>query len=317
MSYEMFNKAIEAAAINAEREKRLILGAHCNRDYEGEIKKAGESVTIHVVGGTKIYVLEKDGTYTANGTDYLGQTMSGNIAGSGKDIVQAGIPDPDADDVTDITINVKKIAIFNKLVGDYDQYLSHEKNLLGKIRTRIGSKIAETEDLEIAKTIIGFQQAKFDNTVFNPSSDKLVYTDSDSANHKVNVLDFIDSGVQYFAEKEMWDDTIYVEGSPKFGRYVRRCLGREDTDNSAILKGRKVPVYNNCGVFQTNAVTKVSAGHEYVIFRTEDAVVFADPFTEVEPYRSSKGFADCLRGFQLFDCGIAFPQEVRWAEVKY
>ena len=316
MSYEMFNKPVEAAAINAEREKHLVLGQHCNRNYDGEIKKAGESVTIHVVGGTKVFVLEKDGTYSANGTDMLGQSMTGNVAGSGKTIVQSGIPDPDADDVTDITINVKKIALFNKMVGDYDQYLSSEKNLIGQIRSRIGKTIAEAEDQYICDTICKFGECEIATTYYN-GTDALVYGDSDSANGKLNVLDFIDSLVQYFEDNEIMDDTLYIEASPKFGRFVRRCLGREDTDNSAILKGRKVPVYNKVGVFKTNAVKNVTANKEYVIIRTENAVVFADPFTEVEPYRSTKGFADGLRGFQLFDCGIAFPKEVRWAEVTY
>ena len=315
MSYKMFVESVEAEAIKAEREKHLVLAAHCNRDYEGQIKAAGETVTIHVIGGTKIYVLEKDGTYTANGTDYLGQSMSGNVAGSGKDIVQNGIPDPDADDVTDITIQVKKIALFNKKVGDYDQYLSSEKNLLGKIRSRIGQSIALAEDKEIAKTISGFTSAKAANAIFNDATDKIVIGDSDATNHKVNILDLIDSLVQIFQEREIWQDTLYLEGSPKFGRYLRRCLGREDTDNSAILEGRKVPVYNGVAFFGTNTVTV--NGTEYLFIRTKDAVVFAEPFMKVEPYRPEKGFADCLKGFELFDCGIAFPKEVLWLAPKY
>ncbi len=312
----MFNESIEAAAINAERKKRLILAAHCNRNYEGEIKQAGESVTIHVVGGTKVYVLEKDGSYSANGNDYLGQAMSGNAAGSGKTIVQSGIPDPDADDVTDIVINVKKIAIFNKMVGDYDQYLSKKKGLLGQIRGRIGGKIAEIEDQYVADTICKFAACEISTSYYNPT-EAITYGDTDATNHKLNALDFIDSLVQYFEENEIFSEKLYLEGSPKFGRYVRRTLGKEDTDNSEILDGRKVPVYNDVAIFKTNAVTKVTANKEYVIIRTKDAVVFADPFTKVEPYRSTKGFADCLRGFQLFDCGIVFPKEVRWAEISY
>lgn len=315
MSYEMFNESVEAAAINAEREKRLILVQHCNRNYDGKIRQAGESVTIHVVGGTKVFVLEKDGTYSANGTDYLGQSMTGNVAGSGKDIIQSGIPNPDNDDVTDIVINIKKIALFNKIVGDYDQYLAKKQNLLGQIRSRIGAKIAEIEDQYVCNTILGFSACQLATSYYNPSTTAIVHGTAGSG--EVNVLDFIDSLVQYFEDSEMFDDTIYIEASPKFGRYVRRALGHEDTDNSAVLKGRKVPLYNKCGVFKTNAVTKYSAGHEYLIVRTENAVVFADPFTKVEPYRSTAGFSDGLRGFQLFDCGIAFPKEVRWCEINF
>lgn len=314
MSYENLVPTIESEYILKERDRFLVFGNNCTRKYEGEISKAGEKITIYVEGNPTIYVLEKNGTYTANGTDYNGTSMSGNIAGSGKDLIQEGIPSAETMPFGEVLLEVNKVALFNVKVGDIDKKLASKKGLMGSIRRAIGKQIAKEQDMAIAKTIFGYADSKAPTSVFNQASETIVA--GTAASGQVNVLDLIDKVVEEFNNRDVADGVkIACEASPKFARYVRAAMRNIDTDNSGILNHRKCPVYNDVYVVKTNNC-KIN-GTEHACFRTTDAVAFFDPFMKIEPYRLQNGFTDCLKGFQLFDCGIVKPREVMWIQPQY
>ena len=54
MSWQNFIPAVEVKKLLKERDKYLILGAHCTREYEGEVKKAGDRVKITGIGSPTI-----------------------------------------------------------------------------------------------------------------------------------------------------------------------------------------------------------------------------------------------------------------------
>ena len=87
MPYENFIESVEAKKLLTERDKHLILAEHCTREWEGEIKKRGDSIIVKGLGRPTVYKLDKNGTYSANGVG------KGSIAGSGKDVIHKGIPD--------------------------------------------------------------------------------------------------------------------------------------------------------------------------------------------------------------------------------
>ena len=313
MSYENFIPNVEIASILKEREKYLIMAQHCTRKYEGAISKAGDSVTIYVEGNPTIYVFEADGTYSANGNDANGNPMTGNIAGSGKNLVQGGIPNAEALAYGEIILKVNKIALFNVEVGDIDQRLASKKNLMGSIRRSIARQLAIQEDEAIAKTILNYKQSEVKSSIYNPATTAIV-SGTASAN-QVNILDLVDMMVEEFNTEDVADDVELVcEFSPKGWRFLKAALRSVDTDNSAILRKRKCPTYNGVYFFKTNRMVRMVSGAKthYMIFRTLDSVAFFDPFMHIEPYRAEKGFKDCLKGFQLFDCGIVKPKEVKW-----
>jgi len=322
MSYENLVPKVEIAHILRERNRRLVFGNNCTREYEGAISKAGDSVTIFVEGNPTIYVVEKDGVYTANAVDANGTAMSGNIAGKGKDVVQNGLPDAEDVPLAEILVQVNKLAFFNVKVGNIDQRLASKKNLMGSVRRSIGKNLAIQEDLSIARTIFGYKKCEIPTSVYNSGSTVIVSGEAGAG--QVNILDLIDMVVEQFD----WDDVpdgekILSEGSPKWWRMLKAAMRKIDTDNSEIIRHRKCPVYNDVAFFKTNNAklavnpatnaTKV----EYVSFRTGKAVAFFDPFTHLEPYKKEKGFCDCLKGFQLFDCAIILEKELKWLKPKW
>ena len=314
MSYENLVPTVECEKILRERDRRLVFGNNCTREWEGNISKAGEQITIYVEGNPTIYVLETDGTYSANGNDANGTKMSGNVAGKGKDVVQHGLPDAESVPLGEILIKVNKVAFYNVEVGDIDQRLASKKNLMGNIRRGIARELAKEEDKAIAKTIFSFTKCQVKSSVYNSSTTKIVAGTAGA--NEVNILDVIDSVVELFQENDVPDgEKIVSEGTPKWWRTLKKALREIDTDNSEILRKRKCPTYNDVYFFRTNNA-KVN-GTEYVSFRTLSAVGFFDPFMKMVPYQKEKGFCDCLKGFQIFDCAIIKEKEVFWLSPKW
>ena len=94
MAYQNFIPTVWAEAINRDLEKALVFAEGCNRQYEGEVKKMGDTVRILGVGKPTI-------TTTEN-----------------KEIVLA---DPEVVDDTSVSLPIRQISYFNYKVDDIDK----------------------------------------------------------------------------------------------------------------------------------------------------------------------------------------------------
>lgn len=94
MAYQNFIPTIWSEAINRELEKALVFAEGCNRQYEGEVKKMGDTVRILGVGKPTI-------TTTSN-----------------KEITLA---DPENVDDMSVTMAIKQVSYFNYKVDDIDK----------------------------------------------------------------------------------------------------------------------------------------------------------------------------------------------------
>lgn len=94
MAYQNFIPTVWAEAINRELEKALVFAEGCNRQYEGEVKKMGDTVRILGVGKPTITTTED------------------------KEIV---LPDPETVDDTSVTLPIRQISYFNYKVDDIDK----------------------------------------------------------------------------------------------------------------------------------------------------------------------------------------------------
>lgn len=306
MAYENFIGTVEAKKLLEERDKYLCLADHCTREWEGEIKKKGDSVTIKGLGRPTIYRLTTDGTYTAN------QVANGSIAGSGKDVIHKGIPNPEELTTTSITCSVNEIALFNFLVGDIDEQQSSVKGIIERSRPKTAQDIASQQDEHVRDVIVA-------KTECNMYSDEITLTSGTASSGQTNILDFVDAVVQELRQNNVKDsEELYGECSPAFIRRLKTALRNIDTDNSAIVRGRKVTSYNGINFFTTNAMVKEGeegAKDEYVFIRTKDSVAFFDPLTHIEAYRPEGGFSDALKGFNLFDAYVVDPSACRYAKI--
>ena len=94
MAYQNFIPTVWAEAINRDLEKALVYAEGCNRQYEGEVKKMGDTVRILGVGKPTITTTED------------------------KEIV---LKDPEVVDDTSVTLPIKQISYFNYKVDDIDR----------------------------------------------------------------------------------------------------------------------------------------------------------------------------------------------------
>ena len=210
------------------------------------------------------------------------------------------------------------MAVFNSMVGDIDKELTSKYGLMGAYRKKVGKLIAEQQDQYIAKSIVNFADSE-NNATDTYTKGTGTYLTAQSTNTAssttyFNILDFIDEQIEGFNNVNIGDDIEIVgECSPSSGVTSKGLCAEIDTNNSKLIRGREVAMYNGIPFFKTGHA-KVD-NSEYPIIRTTDSVAFFDPLMHIEPYRVEKGFSDCLKGFNLYDCGIVEPKAIRWSKI--
>lgn len=309
MPWQNFVPTVEAKKLLKERDKYLILAAHCTREYEGLVKKAGDRVKIFGVGSPTIYTLEKDGTYTAN------QVGKGSIAGKGKDIIQGGIPAAENIEDTEVEFSINQMAVWNWGIGDVDAALmGGAKSKMAKLRQKQAKKLAEIHDKYVAKIMAGFKPARYKGE--GKTADGSVLIKNGTNTGSLNPCDLIDNVVQHLNEQDVSDsEALVLECSPRFWKYLKKEYRDLDTNNSAMLAGRKCGEYNDVKVFKTN--NTIVDNVEYVFIRTLDSVSFVDPYTKTKCYEPEHGFAEAVKGWNLYDAAIIDPKGLVCIPVKY
>ena len=301
MAYENFIEAVEAKKLLKERDKYLCLADHCTREYEGEIKKQGDKIKVKGLGRPTIYSIQKDGTYVADGVG------KGSVAGSGKDIIHKGIPAPEEIKGYEKEFEVNQIALFNFMVGDIDEQQSSEKGIIAKTRPKAAQDIAYEQDKYVRKVITSCKESILLGSDFqanNVAKAVKLSSKTSASSGYINILDFIDEVIQQLRQNNVKDsEELFGEVSPAFIRRLKVALRQVDTNNSKIVRGREVVPYNGVNFYMTNVMVENSA-EEYAVIRTGDSVAFFDPLTKIKPYEPENGFADAIKGFNLYDSGI-------------
>ena len=312
MAYENFIESVEANKLLKERDKHLILGDHCTREYEGEIEKQGDKIKVKGLGRATVYKLDKNGVYVADGV------AKGNIAGSGKDIIQKGIPKAEEIKGYEKEFSVNQIALFNFMVGDIDKQQSSEKGIIAKTRPKAARDIASQQDEHIRDVIVGCKECLLSGSDFQTNgvakAVKLSAKTNPSSGY-INILDFIDEVIMQLRQNNIKDsEEVFGEASPAFVRRLKVALRNIDTNNSKIVRGREVVPYNGINFFMSN-VMMADQATDYCFIRTGDSVAFFDPLTKIKPYEPEDGFADALKGFSLYDAGVLDSKACKYIKI--
>lgn len=309
MAYETFIGTVEAKKLLQERDKYLCLADHCTREWEGEVKKKGDSVTIKGLGRPTIYKLTTKGEYVA---DAVGK---GSVAGKGKDVIHKGIPDAEELSGYEKKFEVNQLALFNFMVGDIDEQQSSVKGIIAKSRPKAAQDIAAQQDEYVRDVIVANENCRVAGSDFNKA---ITLTSGTASSGQINILDFIDEVVMQLRQNNVKDsEELYGECSPAFIRRLKVALRGIDTNNSKIVRGRECTSYNGINFFMTNAMLKkeTETNREFAFIRTGDSVAFFDPLTEMKPYSPEKGFSDAIKGFNLYDAGVIDEKACKWVEI--
>ena len=279
MAYTKFIPEVWAESINRELEKAQVFIEDCNRQYEGNVSKAGDTVHILGIGKPTIKTLDR-----AN--------ASGEIDG----------PEEVEDNSLPLVIN--HISYFNYMVGDIDK-----KQAVGGLMDALSQESAYGLADEMDKFVANMAT---DTDVTKLTDDAQMVT-------KDNVLEILDDAIMKLQENNVnIASGVTVTVSPRFYKLFKQAYIGKDTDNSEKLKNGRVAMYGSVAVKLSNNVAKTESGAvDNIMIRTKKAIAFVNPLTHTEAYRPEKGFADAVKGYVLFDGKVVRPKEIININVKY
>lgn len=279
MAYSNFIPSVWAETINRELERQCVFAGDCNRIYEGEISRKGDSVHILGVGKPTIKSIER-----AN--------ASGEIDAA-----------EEIEDTSTI-LTVNQIRYFNYKVGDIDKAQA-VGGLMDALSKETSEGLANEMDRYIANMAL-------DQTVEKLTSEDTLITSA-------NVLSTLDDAIEKLQENDVnFSGGVVITVSPRFYKLFKQAYVGKDTDNSAMLENGKVAMYGNVTVKLSNNVAKSNSGAtDNIMIRTKRAIAFVNPLTHTEAYRPEKSFADAVKGFALFDGKVVRPKEIININVKY
>lgn len=280
MAYENFIPQIWSEAIQRELEGSYVFAEDCNRQWEGDVKKKGD--TVHILGVGKPTILTLD-----------------RKTGGNKSNASADINGPEEIETTDTQLVIDQIRYFNYMVGDIDKAQA-VNGLMDALSKETSEGLADAVDTDIAKLAAD-----------------VTATVTAASVTKDNILDFIDSAIEKLYEKKVRNSTeLVLTISPRFYTLFKQAYIKVDTNNSAMLKNGRVAQYGNVTVKMSTNVHKDS-DTDHIMLRTKRAIAFAQPLTHIEPYRPEKKFADAVKGFILYGTKIVRPDEIVTIKATY
>ena len=241
-----------------------------NRDYEGDIKKMGDTVHINTIGAVTI------GTYTQN-TDF----SSG----------------PETLATTDQTLTIDQAKYFNFQVDDIDAAQA-AGDIMDKAMTRAAYGLADASDKYIAGILAG--AADTSNTV---STSAVALTSSNVYENVVKMRTILDkanvptAGRWLVIPPEMYALILLDDRFVKTGGEMAEGILR--TGLVAQAAGFDIYLSNNC--VSANVSEKVT----YTITGGVDAAAtYAEQIVSTEAYRPEKRFADAVKGLHVYGAKV-------------
>ena len=262
-------KLWSARLLNA-LDKSHVFANVVNRDYEGEIKKMGDTVHINTIGAVTI------GTYTQN-TDFT----------SG----------PETLATTDQTLTIDQAKYFNFQVDDIDAAQA-AGDIMDKAMTRAAYGLADASDKYIAGILAG--AADTSNTV---SASAVALTSSNVYENVVKMRTILDkanvptAGRWLVIPPEMYALILLDDRFVKTGGEMAEGILR--TGLVAQAAGFDIYLSNNC--VSANVSEKVT----YTITGGVDsAATYAEQIVSTEAYRPEKRFADAVKGLHVYGAKV-------------
>ena len=247
-----------------------------NRDYEGDIKKMGDTVHINTIGAVTI------GTYTSN-TDFT----------SG----------PETLATTDQTLTIDQAKYFNFQVDDIDAAQA-AGDIMDKAMTRAAYGLADASDKYIAGILAGAADAS--NLV---SSSAVALTSSNVYENVVKMRTILDkanvptAGRWLVIPPEMYALILLDDRFVKTGGEMAEGILR--TGLVAQAAGFDIYLSNNC------VSANVSEKTTYTITGGVDAAAtYAEQIVSTEAYRPEKRFADAVKGLHVYGAKVVDKAQI-------
>lgn len=271
MSYQNFIPTIWNESINRELERAHVFVADTNRQYEGDVQKAGDTVRILGIGKPTITT-----TTTKNGS------------------ISLNAPEAVEDSATSLLID--HVSYFNYKVDDIDKRQA-VGGVMEALSKETSEALAQEEDLAVSALSSDPAAVLKDGTA----------TQVDTT----NILAYIDAGLEKLYENDVQPNTeITMTVPPWFYMILKQAYIKLDTDNSDMLENGRVGRYGNVIVRMSNNVAVDANNKSLIQLKTNKAIAYAKPMTHTEPYRPESSFSDAVKGFILYGTKIVRPKEM-------
>lgn len=268
MAITNFIPEVWSAAILEALRAKLVFPSLCNRDYEGDIREAGD--TVHITGYNDVTVREY-------------------VRGKGITV----------DDVTDKEAAVLKI--------DKSDYFAFKVNDLDKTQAKadLTGKFTNSAAYNMMKNVENYISNLMDAAVSTPAKTVAVGTPADAylavveAGRKLDVQNVPDEGRWLVVSPDFYalllQDSRFIEGTE---------AGHNTLLNGVVGQVRGFTVVKSNNVPRKSA----SPDTQSILAGTNAAVTFAQQVSKVEAMRMQTDFADMVRGLDLYGAKVIRPE---------
>jgi N4-gp56 family major capsid protein len=273
MSLNNFIPTIWASRLLSHLQKSLVYGQTgvANRDYEGQIRQAGDSVKINSIGDVTVKTYTKD-------TD-----------------IDAPETLVDASQMLQIT----ESKYFNFAVDDVDKAQS-SVSVMEEAMKRAGYKLRDVADQFLAAF---HTQVPAGNLIGSDGSPKSITTAAAAYEYLVDMGVILDENnvpsegrfvivPSWFHGLMQKDDRFVKAGTPSTDQVLRNGQIGEAA-GFAVMKSNNVPN-------TTGTLYKIIAGHSM-------ALSYAEQIVKVEAYRKERGFNDGVKGLHVYGANLVRP----------
>lgn len=274
MSVDTFKPEVWAAALLTAMRKALVYGAFVNRDYEGEIKDAGDTVTVNSISRPTI------GTYVPNVTTIVPEKLT----------------------TAQRKLVIDQAKYFAFEIDDVDKRQT-KGDLLPEALEEAGYALADVFDQYIASLYTGVQSANALGTVAVKASEPLSFYDNVLVPLKV-VLDEANVPFQGrwavippWAHGRMLRDTRFIQAD---------TTGKADPASVTGFIGHAA----GFSLGASNNTPHPEGDDNIVMAGSNAAISAAEQIDKVEAYRPEDSFSDAVKGLQLYGSKLMRPDGI-------
>ena len=264
MALDAFIPEIWSARLLAHLDNKHVYAKLVNREYEGEIRNAGDTVRINQIGDVTV----KD--YTKN----------------------TAIQAPDELTGSQLTLTLDQAKYFNFAVDDIEAAQANVK-LIDKAMQRAAYALADTTDQYIASLV-----AQAGITIDNGAGGAIVV---DGTNVKAYDL-LVDIAVQ-LEENKVPAANRWIVIPPWFMGQLLKDDRLMRVDYKSMIETGEVPGIVGLKVFVSNNVPE-SAGAYSAMAGIPEAIAYVEKVIKMEAYRPDDRFADAVKGLLVYGAKV-------------
>lgn len=278
MTLDSFKPEIWANEFALNLDKYLVFAQDgvVNRQYEGEITGAGDTVKITGLGDVTI------GTYSKN-TD---------------------IGDPETLTDAQTTLLIDQQPYFNFQIDDVDKAQAKPK-VMAKAMERAAYGMRDTVDTYLAGLYTDAATANWVGTEGSPK------TPNNTALDTSNIYNLIVDCSTALTDSKCPTEGRWMIVPPWFAGRLQKeplLIKANESGNTAALRNGEIGKIAGFTILQSHNVKYTTPTTKFkIMFGTSDAITFASQVTQVEAYRPQKRFADAVKGLNVYGAKVVYP----------